>query len=154
MSQAFLDSSTMQYLQTYIFFSQFNKFMFALVISMCNLCAVWLCAKSLQSCLTLCNRMDCSSPGSSVHGILQARILEWVVLPSPGGHPDPGIECVSLRSPVLTGGFFTTSAAWEALLCGGCSVAQSCLTLCDPGLQHTRSSCPSPSPRAFSNSCH
>ena len=39
-------------------------------------------AKSLQSCLTLCNPMDCSPPNSSVHGILQARILEWVVMPS------------------------------------------------------------------------
>ena len=37
-------------------------------------------AKSLQSCLTLCDPMDCSPPGSSVHGILQARILEWVAL--------------------------------------------------------------------------
>ena len=35
-------------------------------------------AKSLQSCLTLCNPMDSSPPGSSVHRILQARILEWV----------------------------------------------------------------------------
>ena len=35
-------------------------------------------AKSLQSCLTLGDPMDCSLPGSSVHGILQARILEWV----------------------------------------------------------------------------
>ena len=35
-------------------------------------------AKSLQSCLTLCDPRDCSLPGSSVHGILQARILEWV----------------------------------------------------------------------------
>ena len=35
------------------------------------------CAKSLQSCLTLCNPMDCSPPGSSVHGIFQARIMEW-----------------------------------------------------------------------------
>ena len=34
-----------------------------------------------QSCLTLCNPMDCSPPGSSVHGILQARILEWVAIP-------------------------------------------------------------------------
>ena len=33
-----------------------------------------------QSCLTLCNRMGCSLPGSSVHGILQARILEWVAI--------------------------------------------------------------------------
>ena len=35
-------------------------------------------AKSFQSYLTLCDPMDCSPPGSSVHGILQARILEWV----------------------------------------------------------------------------
>ena len=40
-----------------------------------------LCAKSLQLCLTLCDSMDCSLPGSSVHGILQARILEWVAIP-------------------------------------------------------------------------
>ena len=40
----------------------------------------------------LCNPLDCSPPGSSVHGILQARILEWVAFPSPGDLPDPGIE--------------------------------------------------------------
>ena len=40
------------------------------------------CAKSLQSCLTLCNPMDCSPPGFSVHGILQARILEQVAISS------------------------------------------------------------------------
>ena len=39
--------------------------------------------KSLQSCPTLCNRLDGSPPGSSVHGILQARILEWVGIPWP-----------------------------------------------------------------------
>ena len=38
--------------------------------------------KSLQSCLTLCDPMDWSPLGSSVHGILQARILEWVAMPS------------------------------------------------------------------------
>ena len=37
-------------------------------------------AKSLQSCPTLCNPMDCSLPGSSVHGIFQARVLEWVAI--------------------------------------------------------------------------
>ena len=47
------------------------------------------CAKSLQSYLTLCNLRDCSSPGSSVHGILQARILEWVAMPSSGGSSQP-----------------------------------------------------------------
>ena len=40
-----------------------------------------MCAKSLQSCLTFCNAMDCRLPGSSVRGILQARILEWVAMP-------------------------------------------------------------------------
>ena len=39
-------------------------------------------AQSLQSCPTLCYPMDCSPPGSSVHGILHARILEWVAVPS------------------------------------------------------------------------
>ena len=38
-------------------------------------------AKSLQSCPTLCDPIDCSPPGASVHGILQARILEWVASP-------------------------------------------------------------------------
>ena len=38
------------------------------------------CLKSHQSCLTLCDRMESSPPGSSVHGILQARILEWVAI--------------------------------------------------------------------------
>ena len=39
------------------------------------------CVLVAQSCLTLCNPMDCSSPGSSVHGILQASIVEWVAIP-------------------------------------------------------------------------
>ena len=42
-----------------------------------------------QLCPTLCNPMDCRPPGSSVLGILQARILEWVVIPSPGDLLDP-----------------------------------------------------------------
>ena len=72
-------------------------------------------AKSLQSCLTLCyNPMDYSPPGSSVHGILQTKILEWVAFSSPD-LPNPGIEPTSLKSSALAGGFFTTSATWEAL---------------------------------------
>ena len=51
-----------------------------------------------QLCPTLYNLMDYSPPGSSVHGILQARILERVAIPSPGNIPDPGIK---LRSPAL-----------------------------------------------------
>ena len=64
-----------------------------------------------QTCLNLCDPMDCSPPGSSVHGILQARILEWLPFPSPGDLPDPGIEPAS---PALAGRFFITSASWEA----------------------------------------
>ena len=45
--------------------------------------------QSLQSCPTLCDPMDCSPPGSSVHGILQARILEWVVMPFSRGSSQP-----------------------------------------------------------------
>ena len=45
-----------------------------------------------QSCPTLCDSMDCSSPGSSVHGILQARALEWVAFPFSRGSSRPRIE--------------------------------------------------------------
>ena len=45
-----------------------------------------------QLCLTLCDPMDCSLPGSSVHGISQARVLEWVAISSLGDLPDPVIE--------------------------------------------------------------
>ena len=60
------------------------------------------------------NPMDCSPPGSSVHGILQARILEWVAMSFSRDLPDPGIKPVSLASPALAGAFFKTSATWEA----------------------------------------
>ena len=57
-------------------------------------------AQLLQSCPTLCNRMDCNPPGSSVHGILQARILEWVAMPSSRGSFQPRdptcISCITV----------------------------------------------------------
>ena len=56
-------------------------------------------AKSLQSCLTLCDLMDSSPPGSSVHGISQARTLEWIAMPSSRGSSRPRdqtrVSCVS-----------------------------------------------------------
>ena len=58
------------------------------------------CAKSLQSCQILCDPIDCSPPGSSVHGILQARILEWVAVPS-RDFPSPGIKPTSPVVPAL-----------------------------------------------------
>ena len=48
-----------------------------------------MCAKSLQLCLTLCNPIDYSLPGSSVHRTLQARVLEWVAVPFSRGSPCP-----------------------------------------------------------------
>ena len=67
-------------------------------------------AELLQSNPTLCDPMNCSLPGSSIHGILQARTLEWVAISTPGDRPDPGIKPMS---PALAGDFFTTSATWE-----------------------------------------
>ena len=59
--------------------------------------------------------MDYSPPGSSVHGILQARILVWVAMPSSKRDLlDSGIEPTSLMSPALAAGLFTTRAIWEA----------------------------------------
>ena len=65
-----------------------------------------------QSCLTLCDPMDCNSPGSSVCGVLQARIQEWLPFPSPRDLLDPGIRP---RSLALQADSFTTSTTWEAL---------------------------------------
>ena len=60
-----------------------------------------------QSCLTLCDPMDCSPPGSSIHGILQARVLEWVAIPFSRGSSQPrdrtGVSCIAGR-------FFTSLA--------------------------------------------
>ena len=52
-----------------------------------------------QSCPTLCDSMDCSLPGSSVHGISQARILEWVDFP--GNLPDPGKRLLNWQADSL-----------------------------------------------------
>ena len=59
-----------------------------------------------QSRLTVCDPMDCSPPGSSVDGILQARILEWVAMPSSGGSSQPRDKTYSLTSPAFAGRFF------------------------------------------------
>ena len=110
--------------------------------------------------------MDCRQPGSSVCGILQARILEWVIIPF-------SRESFRLRSWTqishIASIFFTIWANKEARWhkyspfspWGGkavsqgvqfSSVTQSCLNLQPHGLQHTRLPCPSPTPGACSNS--
>ena len=67
-------------------------------------------SKLLQLCLTLCDPLDCSPPGSSVHGILQTRILGGLPCPSQGG----SFRTRDQLFPALAGEFFTTSATWEA----------------------------------------
>ena len=83
------------------------------------------CAKTLQSCLTLFDLMDCNPSGCSIHGILQARILEWVANSSSKGYSWPrDWTCVSYTSCIgrqvvfffFFFFFFTTNATWEVQL--------------------------------------
>ena len=94
----------------------------------------------IQWCPTLWDPMDCSPPGSSVHGILQASILEWVAIPSSRDSQPRDWTQISH----IAGGFFTLWATREALIIyilqqlfhfivvRFSSVTQSCSTLCDP----------------------
>ena len=75
--------------------------------------STWTIALVAQSCLTPCNLMDCSPPGSSVHGISQARILGWFAIPSPRGSSQPrGWTWVSCTA----GRFFAIWTTRKALL--------------------------------------
>ena len=86
--------------------------------------------------------MDWSQSGSSVHGIFQAKILEWVAIPFRGSSRPKDQTCISCIG------------RWNLYhSCGCCSVAKSCLTLRSHGLQHARLPCPSLSPGVCSNSC-
>ena len=69
-------------------------------------------AKSLQSCLAWCDPLECSLPGSSVHGILQARILEWIAMLFSRGSSWPRDWT---QAPALQADFFTVWATREAL---------------------------------------
>ena len=68
--------------------------------------------KFLQSHLTPCYPMDCNLPGSSVHGILQARILEWVAMPSSRGSFGPRDWTLVSNISCTARGFFTTSTTF------------------------------------------
>ena len=76
---------------------------------------VAVCVLVAQSRPTLCNRMDCSPPGSSVYGILQARILEWVAVPFSRGSSQPRNHT---RVSCIAGRFFTNWAAMKVLASG------------------------------------
>ena len=75
------------------------------ILCVCVFKCVCLCIKWLQSCSTLSDPVGCSLPGSSVHGILQARILEWTAMPSSRGSSRPRdracisyISCISKQA--------------------------------------------------------
>ena len=84
---------------------EMNSKLWALLYELSHLCEPWslalssagatgwwhhtVCVLVTQACPTLCDPMDCTQPGSSVHGLLQARILEWVAVPSFGGSSRP-----------------------------------------------------------------
>ena len=89
--------------------------------------------------------MDCCPPGSSVHGILQTRTLQWLLSPSPGHLPDPGIkpgpptlQAASVLSEPL-GKLKTDTREGTYYMC---LVTQLCVTLCDHGPSFTRLLCP------------
>ena len=79
--------------------------------------------KVAQSCLTLCNPMD-----YTVHGILQARILEWVAFPSPGDLPNTGIEP---RSPTLQADSIPAEPQEKPCVCVCvCMCIHTCVCVC------------------------
>ena len=85
-------------------------------VRVCVCVCVCACAKLFQLCPTLCDPVDRSLPGSTVHRILQARILESIVMPSSRDLPNQGMKPKSLTSPALADWFFTTSITWGAPL--------------------------------------
>ena len=92
-------------------------------------------AQSIWLYLTLCYSLDCSPSGSSVHGILQTRTLEWVARPSPGNFPNPGIELKSPASSALQGDSWPLSHQSLSVTKHACfhaKLLQLCPTLCDP----------------------
>ena len=77
-------SDVTKYLDLFCVLLSLTWFFHSIITRKLLIC-VCVCGQLLQSSLTLCHFMDCSPPGSSVHGILQARIPEWVAVPSSRG---------------------------------------------------------------------
>ena len=85
-----------------------------------------------QSYPTLCDPMDCSPPGSSIHWILQARILEWVAISFSRGSSQPRDRTQVSRIAGVGFNLWATREAIQTFSVQFSSVAQTCLTLCDP----------------------
>ena len=101
----------------YILLTDFFNIKRALEVPMSTFTSKTTClpAKSLQLYPTLCDPMDCSPSGSSVRGILKARILQWVAISFSRGSSWLRDGTLISLSPVSSGGLFTTSATWEFL---------------------------------------
>ena len=65
-------------------------------------CSSWLSSEVAQSCLTLCDPMDCSLPGSSIHGIFQARVLDWVAISGGSSRPKDRTQVSRIVSRCFT----------------------------------------------------
>ena len=89
-------------------------------------CVACMHTQFIQPYLTFCDTIDYSLPGSSVLGILQARILEWVAMPSPRGSSQPTAQM--LASPAMGGGFFTINTTW--VLCISKWPSQCLVSIC------------------------
>ena len=96
------------------FFQDLQPTQLKMSLGLCVCVCVCVCVKVrvlvAQSCLTLCDPMRCSPPGSSVHGILQARILEWVATSSSRRSSGPRIR---IQVSCIVGRFFTVWATRE-----------------------------------------
>ena len=120
------------------------------------------------SCPILCDPKDCSSPGFSVHEILQARILEWISIPSSRGISQPRdrtlVSCIAGRfftiwatrksyTRIMLFKSFSVSTSMENFSSVQFSHSVVSDFLRPHGLQHARPPCPSPTPGVYSNSC-
>ena len=100
---------TLTFIIPYTLLNSMHTYLCGTIKSLINQTSNILCVCTRMrshSVVSLCNPMNCSPQGSSIHGIFQARILPF---PIPGDLPDPGMEPASLVAPASTGGFFTTS---------------------------------------------
>ena len=85
-----------------------------------------------QKCLILCNPMGCSPPGSHIHAIFQAKILEWFAISYSRGFSWPRDRIPISCGSCIAGRFFTAGPPGKPDDVGFSSVTQLCLTLCDP----------------------
>ena len=120
---------------------------------------IYVCAQSLQSCPAHWDPMDCNLPGSSVHGILQARILEWVTMHFSRGSSSSRDQIQVFCFSCTASGFFLPTGPsgkpiqdiFLLLMLFSRQVVSN--SLWSHRLWHARFPCPSPSPRVCPSSC-